>query len=577
MKEATVIALKLKSISFNTNGDCITGSIHCRKDYDVPIDPVARVKDNTITPIGVFIPSRLGPMINLYIEVENDGPDPVNAIITATETSNVNIFGDVHFQGTNFPVGRTIKLQTRMPSAYLRGAAFHLRTQKRSHKWKWAYQESGCIKETDLIETNQIVYILHGLPHVQVWVAEAEAYADNEKRYVWTSLLDICCQACDNMTPILGHRPSNLDEHIKAFEWELNNCGTFRYDGRNGACFYVSKSFPHNTVKLQKYVKDRLNSYANKLNCTDCASLVAIQGLACGLAMCTLVMNGGNPNNGFACNPVIAIGEQIWAVPFGHGFSYHEVAIEYTGAVAHQNTPIYDACLQVDDGQFPQIINGVKRAALSGGRPFKETPATVVNVPPAVPYGNNFYRERLVGNGATCDITFAATQAGIAIIVGFDNLQLYQRDLSAGEKELEQMMKYCGTDKNPLPVGGMYEGWEQMPERLLLEQMGALILAEDYGRNRVYELTAEEFLRVEITYAFHHDEAWTLLLNARMSVTNPNVRECDIGDASYAIDDTWVAFAVENTIIQISGDRGVKHAAAKLAETFKQTFNERTR
>ena len=52
----------------------------------------------------------------------------------------------------------------------------------------------------------------------------------------------------------------------------------------------------------------------------------------------------------FRLNEVIAIGYTTWAVPFGFGFSYHEVA--WKGACT-QNDNIFDACLKVDGDADP--------------------------------------------------------------------------------------------------------------------------------------------------------------------------------------------------------------------------------
>ncbi len=95
------MSIKINSICFNQDGDPAAGSLHCRVDGNKPIPPRFELGDG-LSPVGVFVPSALGPNIPIEIGVDNTAPTPINLIITAKETSHPSLFGNLLFQGSWF-------------------------------------------------------------------------------------------------------------------------------------------------------------------------------------------------------------------------------------------------------------------------------------------------------------------------------------------------------------------------------------------------------------------------------------------------------------------------------------------
>jgi hypothetical protein len=121
-----------------------------------------------------------------------------------------------------------------------------------------------------------------------------------------------------------------------------NGSGRVSYDTVSGATMYG-----FDTYKLTQMI-ERLNGgygLGEKVNCTDSANTVSTLANLIGCDLWQSQMQSD-----FALNPVMAIGYSIWAVPFGFGFSYHEVA--WKGACGI-NDNVFDGCLKVDGDVDP--------------------------------------------------------------------------------------------------------------------------------------------------------------------------------------------------------------------------------
>lgn len=552
------MALILKSICLNTNGDATCGSLHLRRDMSTPIDPVFTIKNGKIEPIGVFVPGALaGFHIQLHIEVENDGDQPLSVQIGARETSTPAIFGDLQFAGTMIAPQSTARLTFAINTGYICQPTFINQTQKRRQTWSWYYTALGGTIETPLNTTEQTLYFLHNFPVERmpgtteiVWNSSFEPYAGNEWRYVWTSLLDIACKACDEYSFTQGFRPSTTQQHLAAIVRELNQNRLFRYDDKVGASFYSIKNAAGNVlVKLARYIRDREGRYQSKLNCSDCAALTAITALCCGVPAYTAIMMNTSPlSAGFGCNPILAIGFDQWAPPFSGGFGYHEITT--LTDIPDENTPTYDACLMLDSGSFPGAAGPAgKSALLATGYTFAQTNLHLVTVNPLTPYTGAFYRERLVADGQSCFWIGNALR-----IVGFDVAQAHTPGIEAAKRPeyLNRVTARFALEENPLAPCERALDWSRV-----LAGLTGYTLIEDEGRDRVYafEFDGRDY-RVELTFAQNETQAWTLLLTKLAAVSNPNVERTALGDAGFAIDPYWQLFAKGNLIVQVFGDDG---------------------
>jgi hypothetical protein len=138
---------------------------------------------------------------------------------------------------------------------------------------------------------------------------------------------------------------SNVDDAARLVTERYNGSGVVSYDTVQGATKYGNPTF-NLTAMLE-----RLNGgfgLGEKVNCTDSANTVSTLANLLGCDLWQSRME--TPGDSFALNPVVAIGYNIWEVPFGFGFSYHEVP--WKGACT-QNEQIFDGCLKVDGDADP--------------------------------------------------------------------------------------------------------------------------------------------------------------------------------------------------------------------------------
>ena len=169
------------------------------------------------------------------------------------------------------------------------------------------------------------LYILIGRPTAP-WIAETP----------WVAAIELACGwAAGSAT---------ADDAAARITAGYNGSGKVSYDTVSGATMYGLSTF-HLSAMI-----DRLNGGAglgNKVNCTDSADTVSTLANVIG---CDLWQSRMSSPSGFKLNPLIAIGYNIWTIPFGGGFSYHEVA--WKGACT-QNDNVFDGCLQVDGDADP--------------------------------------------------------------------------------------------------------------------------------------------------------------------------------------------------------------------------------
>lgn len=153
----------------------------------------------------------------------------------------------------------------------------------------------------------------------------------------WVAALDIACGWAAGA--------NNVDDAARLVTERYNGSGVVKYDTVSGATMYGWTTF--NLTEML----ERLNGgvgLGEKVNCTDSANTVSTLSNVIG---CDLWQSRMEPNVGsFALNPVIAIGYNVWEVPFGFGFSYHEVP--WKGACT-ENENIFDGCLKVDADADP--------------------------------------------------------------------------------------------------------------------------------------------------------------------------------------------------------------------------------
>lgn len=153
---------------------------------------------------------------------------------------------------------------------------------------------------------------------------------------LWVAALDLACGWASGA--------ASLDAAATLITERYNASGRVSYDTISGSTMYGFTTF-----QLSEMI-ERLTGgvgLGEKINCTDSANTVSTLAnlLGCDLWQSRM-------ESSFALNPVIAIGYNVWEVPFGSGFSYHEVPWK---GLCTQAEHIYDGCLKVDaDGDPTQ-------------------------------------------------------------------------------------------------------------------------------------------------------------------------------------------------------------------------------
>lgn len=227
------------------------------------------------------------------------------------------------------------------------------------------------------------------------------------------------------------------------------------YDVDEGESRYTGDYQEFNLISfLTNYFQDNRNNeriyYNDKMivNCSDCACLLnLIMGIIGVNASMTILTAPG----GFRCNQIIPIGyaNDQWQYPFyepddnSQGFSYHQFCVE-TQVFVNQDTPVYDLCLKIDRGEFPDLsdeVNGYKEPFLSGGYIAKENNGFLVNIDPNYPYTNQVYRERLV---ETNQSVFFVDNVWTPVVQG-----IYDAPLACGafENRVKDLIEYFQLDE----------------------------------------------------------------------------------------------------------------------------------
>lgn len=559
------MGLLLKSISFCDQGDKAKGSLYCRKDALNSIDPVAYLDNNTIESIGVFVSSALANTISVTIEVENTGSKSINAMVKATEISTPNLLGNIEFSGNVFPPHKTVVVHGSINTVYMKSCTEGMRFFE--HKWKWQYTENG-MRTYDMLESKEDIYTLARLP-IGFWNTNPETYSPYKVEYIWTSLLDICCEVCNKYKMIHSSYPKTDEEYISMFTEELNENPAFKYDTTHGERYYNNC---YDGFKLQKFIRDRSAYLKNKLNCSDCASIVQIECMACGIKALNTVMSGlMRGYQYFETNPIIAIGCTSWAVPFPTtsgtgGFSYHEVSTLDT--TFNKDTRIWDACLKLDEGPFPsQMIppsSAAKIERLPLKKTFAETASKVVNVPPKKAYTKQFYRERLVADTWQCELDKNAYEMKYIDM----SLALRNKIVLPDSTYIESVKKQHGLEKNPLPKGTDKYSLEERQNIFSLPVFQQYSLLEDYGRNKIYGWQEDDAeFQLELIIAYDEEEAYHLLVRKLSGIANPHVKKVVMGDIAYRIGHTLYLFVKNNVLVKVTNEtEGSQISAAGIAQ-----------
>ncbi len=393
--------LKVTGICWNHRGDPARGGLHYHNGgadlpasmTDTPVPGAAQLDT-----LCVLVPSRLAtPTVDVTLTYTTAKTTPKSGTLKGcdippdallgehtaayTVAPNASVTVSLAFDAARFPRDRVKKLQ---------------------HTWElW----DG---DTHLTNCKCTFYLLPDVP-IDPWdIQSGDDYDPDEPAYPRLEFLDF-------FTPA-----QNQNVDFAAWAVQRLNTSGFVYDVLGGGLNHYC-DFYWNVFYLARFLRD-LGQPNKVLNCADCAHIVSTACALVGkdLPMATFISPA---NQGFDCNRIIAIGTADWRYPFDAtgtetrgGFGYH--MFNAGDANLTKDTPIYDACLKVDGGDYPGDggpAGARKIEALPAGMPARDGDANQVNVPLDVPYAKNCYRERLVHDGESCNF-----ERNVKYVTGID-------------------------------------------------------------------------------------------------------------------------------------------------------------
>lgn len=195
-------------------------------------------------------------------------------------------------------------------------------------RWRWQWRLNSTDTWKDLDVTRHRIFIILQAPTLP-WVQTVGSTS-----LPWIDALEIACNWASGAT--------NRDGAAALITARYNGCGVVAYDTTSGATFYGWINF-----NLTEII-ERLNGgpgLGGLVNCTDSANTVSTFSNLIGCDLWQSRMGWS-----FRLNKVISIGYNTWAVPFGWGFSYHEVAWK---DACTENDHVFDGCLKVDGDADP--------------------------------------------------------------------------------------------------------------------------------------------------------------------------------------------------------------------------------
>jgi hypothetical protein len=257
-------------------------------------------------------------------------------------------------------------------------------------KWTWFYKLAGSSSWTRITESNHRIYVILDTPTLPWGIRRGSTDI-----LPWADVLDYACSWANGTKTV-------LDAATKITQ-AVNKDITLTYQGGSN---YINTYRGFSTFNCTNFIAflQSGTGKGNKVNCTDCATIVStfVNSLGCDLTQKRMyTLNAATMDLvPFYCNKIIAIGSTTWKFPFpgmpfpnNVSFSYHEVC--WTNYDPKNSGEIFDACLKVDNSNNPWTDDVTDKVPLLPVN-MKFTSNTATPIP--IPFTENSYRERLAQN-----------------------------------------------------------------------------------------------------------------------------------------------------------------------------------
>jgi len=201
--------------------------------------------------------------------------------------------------------------------------------------WHWEYRLPAHHHWHPLTTTRHRIYVVLNVPAAP-WNQTPFNAANTQ--LPWTDVLDYACRWAEGAHS-LDEAAAMMTERVYALG---PNVVTYDCPGGGGS------HYSNPTFDCTAFL-DRLKGGLGNgiyVNCSDCATILSTFANALGCDLWQSQMGYG-----FALNPLLAIGSNVWQTACGWGaFNYHEVA--WQGACTATDH-VWDACLEVNGSPNP--------------------------------------------------------------------------------------------------------------------------------------------------------------------------------------------------------------------------------
>lgn len=530
--------LKVTGVCWNHKGDPARGSLHYHKGgVNLPASMTDVPGPDHLDTLCVLVPSRLtSPTLDVTLTYTTTETAPKTGTLKGCDISPNNLLGE-HSVAYTVDPNSSVTVSLPFDTALLPRD----RVEKRAHTWQlWDGGEH-------LINCACTFYFLPEVP-IAPWVVNSGTdYQTSEKNYIRLELLDFFIEKGTDNTDI-----------AKLCTQALNSCGYFQYDRKNGVPFYTIMTItPTKAVyfllKLEKLLS-HLQPGAHRINCVDCACIVLA---GCAMAGKSLPMvrfwdKGQNPA-GFKCNLMVAIGYSTWDPPFpGHPyFAFHQFNVNAAAVPVPDTAQVYDACLEVDGGEFPGLDGPAgKTRLLSLGLPAKAA-GDEVNVPTSQPYTGNFYRERLAADGVTCVfLNILLNVEGFSTSMRLPRMDAGPAPVFAG---IQAVMERFALDTLPEPTGAPLERWDAVP-------LTGATLNESAPGYSDWTVGGESPVWVERRFCPTAEETARCMAGVLFNVAHPDIRTGEeagvsLGERCFLFGVSGVLFCRRGNVFTVTADQ----------------------
>ncbi len=199
--------------------------------------------------------------------------------------------------------------------------------------WQWQYRRDAQDSWKNLEKSCHTIYVVHNVPK-RPWLQEP--YDEDNKQLPWTDVLDYACHWANHT-----HQPDEAAARVTSSLRDVEKVFLIVYDPSS---FYSDPNF--DCTAFLQLLKDGIGK-GNRLNCSDCATVVSTFAniLGCALWQSTMDMTG--TANTFRTNPIRLFGRTCWRET---NFVMHEVAWK---ARCSERDSLFDATLELDGDDRP--------------------------------------------------------------------------------------------------------------------------------------------------------------------------------------------------------------------------------